>query len=321
MEEGTVKVLVTGSAGYIGSVLCPMLLHDGHEVTAVDHFMYGQRLSLASCCISPKFTLLKGNVRDISFISPIIKDADVIIPLAAVVGMPACEGSPFDAVSTNYHAVQWISSAVSKSQLIIYPNTNSAYGQMPEGSNEPLDENSPMKPLSVYAESKCNAEASVLEHENSLVFRLATVFGVSPRMRTDLLVNDITLRAVRDGGVFVFDPHARRNYIHVRDVADAFCWAIKRQADSGLRLSHRVFNLGHDDSNCTKWELCGKIQEHVPNFYFLTGPGADPDKRDYVISNDRLHRAGFVPKLSLDWGIVELLKLYRTWPSAVMGNV
>lgn len=304
------KILVTGAAGYIGSVLTPLLLTQGHEVTAVDNFRYGQHLALAEACRFSKFEVFNHDTRDYNFITPLVRDADIIIPLAALVGAPLCDRQPNDATSTNYHAIDWISSSVSKGQRIIYPNTNSGYGFMT--GNAPLTEESPQNPLSLYASAKQQAEEAVLHHENSVVFRLATVFGASPRMRTDLLVNDLVLRAVRDRSCTLYDPLARRNYVHVRDVARAFCWAIVN--------GWGVYNLGHDAANCTKQELCDYINEFTP-FHYHIGPGTDPDKRDYLISNQKLDDAGFETWYGLDDGIPELIKLYQSFPTTLWGNV
>jgi nucleoside-diphosphate-sugar epimerase len=319
-------VLVTGAAGYIGSVLCPALLQAGYSVIALDSFRYNQSLALAACCADPNFELIVGDVRDRRIYKPLLAKADVLIPLAAIVGMPACARSPDEAVQVNQHAVQWLSAAASKDQLIAFPNTNSAYGRMPEGRNEPLDEDSPRTPLSLYAETKCAAERAVLDHENSVCFRLATVFGASPRMRTDLLLTDFVLRAHRDGFVMLYDPDARRNFVSVHDVSDAFLWAIDRYVkDTGIIApdgsSHGpIFNLGHDGANVTKAQLVEVIARHVP-FRAVVGGGHDPDQRDYVISNARLRAAGFEARHTLDDGVQELLKLYAGFPQVQWGNV
>lgn len=328
------KICLTGAAGYIGSTLAPTLLAANHSVTAVDNFRYGpqQALALAACCANPNFELVRADVRDFRVMRELVKSADVVIPLAALVGAPLCDQYPDDATTTNRYAVEWLAAQVSKSQLIVYPNTNSGYGVM-SPSNAPLDETAPLTPISHYGRTKCAAERAVLDHPNSVVFRLATVFGASPRMRTDLLVNDFVLRAVRDRSCMIFQPNARRNFVHVRDVADAFAWAIikgigrKDYWSADAERAHRadvlgkVFNLGHDGANVTKAELCSKIADHVPDFQWYFGEGDDPDKRDYLISNERVRAAGFTPQRTLDDGIKELIKLYRSFPQTQYGNV
>lgn len=312
------RVLVTGAAGYIGSILTYELLKHGHSVDAVDNFRYGQHLALAGCIGHTRLNVhtCSMHTADMDYIK-LVRSADVIIPLAALVGEPLCSKDANQAWEINTLHIGCLVHELSNYQFIIYPNTNSAYGTMPaEGNNVPLTEDSPQNPLSTYAKTKCQAEDVVLQHPNSVVFRLATVFGASPRMRTDLLVNDFVLRAVRDHFVMLFSPSARRNFVHVRDVARAFLYAILHNTPDG----ERVFNLGHDGSNCTKLELCHKIREHV-NFEWAIGRGDDPDRRDYIISNERLRQAGFEALFTLDDGIKELVKLYASWPKSVMGNV
>lgn len=311
------RVLVTGAAGYIGSILTHELLKHGYFVDAVDDFRYGQHLALASCVGHTRLNVHVGRVTTSSDYWDLVNKADVIIPLAALVGEPLCRNNGREASEVNHRQIHELVRYANDDTLIIYPNTNSAYGTMPaEGNNVPLTEDSPQNPLSVYADTKCKAEDAVLQHPNSVVFRLATVFGASPRMRTDLLVNDFVLRAVRDNFVMLFSPNARRNFVHVQDVARAFHYVIMNNTPDG----ERVFNLGHDGSNCTKLELCHKIRQYV-DFEWAIGRGDDPDRRDYIISNERLRQAGFEAFFTLDDGIKELVKLYASWPKSVMGNV
>lgn len=261
---------------------------------------------------------------------------DVIIPLAALVGAPLCSRYVEEAVAVNRDAVTWLAQCAQPDQLIIYPNSNSAYGVMPDDNNVPLDEDAPQCPLSVYAETKCAAEVAVLRHPNSVVFRLATVFGASPRMRTDLLVNNFVLRAVQDRSLVLFEPNARRNYVHVRDVVEAFLWTIAAKTNEpeplqpiygnwwshGITDNNLIFNLGLDAANCTKRELCEVIKTRVPGFtYHVAEIGEDPDKRDYLVSSARLKHAGYEARRTLEEGIDELVKLYRGFPQHSWGNV
>lgn len=298
------KILITGGAGYIGSTLVPELLAKGHEVTVLDSFIFRQS-SLLNCCHSDKFTIVRGDCREESVVKPLMKEAEVIIPLAAMVGMPMCAREPITAKTVNQEAVEMICRLASPEQWILYPTTNSGYGIGQEGKF--CTEETPLNPISLYGESKMNAEVSVLEHENSLTFRLATVFGASARMRMDLLVNDFVYRAVYDKAVVIFEGHFKRNFIHIRDVARGFVYAI----DNFEKMKGRAYNLGLEDANLSKLELCGKIKEQIPRFVYLEAPiGEDPDKRDYIVSNKRILEAGFSPECSLDEGIEELIKCY-----------
>ena len=296
------KILVTGGAGYIGSVLVPLLLKKGHEVTVIDNFIYNDS-SLAGCCNLPGFNVIKGDVRDQSAFSQELASADVVIPLAAVVGAPACKARPTDSESINLGSTLALFDTVSPSQLIIMPTTNSAYGSGDD--NNYCDENSPLNPISQYAREKVAVEKALMERENSVSFRLATVFGVSPRMRNDLLVNDFVYRAVVDGFVVLYEPHFKHNYIHVFDVARAFCHAIEKAPS----MTGEVFNVGLSSANISKLELCDKIKKTTPNFiYPIEETQKDPDQRNYIVSNDKIEKTGFKPKVSLEAGIEELKK-------------
>lgn len=298
------KILVTGGAGYIGSVLVPMLLNEGHEVTVIDDFYYGQS-TLLDVCLNPNFTIIRGDVRDEILMKEQMKDKDYIIPLAAMVGFPLCEKDKTAAQTINYDAVKMITELRSKDQRIIYPCTNSGYG-IGQG-NSFCTEDTPMNPISLYGITKSNAEKAVLDAGNSLTFRFATVFGASPRMRIDLLVNDFVYRAVFDRTAVIFQGEFKRNYIHVRDAAGAFVFAI----NNFEKMEGRPYNCGLSSANLNKIELCEKIKEHIPGFVYLEAPvGEDPDKRDYIVSNERLEGCGWMPKYSLDDGIEELKKVY-----------
>jgi nucleoside-diphosphate-sugar epimerase len=312
------RVLVTGGAGFIGSILVPALLDEGYFVTVVDNFMYHNSLSLAACCTHSKFDVIRGDARDSRVIGPLLPKHDVVIPLAAIVGAPACDNDVSATLTTNIDAVELIINKLSADQWIIAPISNSGYGI---SSQDECTEESPLNPVSLYGKSKVEAEKAVLSHKNGISLRLATVFGMSPRMRRDLLVNDFVWRAVTDHAVTLFEAHFRRNYVHVRDVARAFIHALpipssKSKYPSSERyratMAPGAYNVGLSDANLSKAQLCEKIKEHVPGFVFWEAPvGEDADKRDYVVSNKKIEATGFRCLYSLDDGIRELAKGYR----------
>ena len=309
------KILVTGGAGYIGSVLTPTLLREGFAVTVLDNFLFGQA-PLLDCCLDPHFHVVRGDCRDRATVEKLVKDADVIIPLAAVVGAPACKLDATAATSTNLDAVKLLLSLRSKDQRILLPNTNSGYGIGDKGSF--CTEQSPLRPISLYGKTKVQAEAAVLDAGNAVTFRLATVFGLSPRMRLDLLVNDFVYRAVHDRAVVVFEGHAKRNYIHIRDVCRAFVHALQ----SFDRMKNEAYNVGLSDANLSKLELCAEIRKQVPGFVFLEAPiGEDPDKRDYIVSNEKIERTGFRTAYGLADGVRELIKGYTILRNGKYSNV
>ncbi len=311
----TQHILVTGAAGYLGSVLCEHLLDAGYQVTAYDNLMYTQN-TLFHLVNNPNFDFVRADARDETALKSQLKQVDVIIPLAAIVGAGACDRSPWDARSTNYEAIALLNQLRSTTQLVVYPNTNSGYGTT--SGDVYCTEDSPLEPISLYGRTKVDAENLLLDSENTITMRLATVFGASPRMRLDLLVNHFTYAAVTDGYIVIFEKDFKRNYIHVRDVADAFLHCIQNAA----AMVGRPYNVGLDDANLSKEELANKIQEYVPNFYLHFAPiGSDPDKRNYVVSNQRLREAGFEAQRSLDTGIQELLKLYRMFGRHQFKNV
>jgi nucleoside-diphosphate-sugar epimerase len=296
------KVLVTGGAGYIGSVLVPDLLNRGYKVTVVDNFMYKQT-SLTTSIRNSNFKLVFGDVRDESLMKEEISKADVLIPLAAIVGAPACDKDPVLAKSINRDSILWLIKHLSKDQRIIMPTTNSAYGS---GEKDNFcDENSPLKPLSLYAKDKVIVEKALMEFSNSTSFRLATVFGLSPRMRLDLLVNNFVYRAVSDGFIIIFEGHFKRNYIHVLDVVQAFNLALEEH----LKFRGEIFNVGLSEANISKLKLCELIKESLPSFTFMEAPlGKDPDQRNYIVSNAKIENLGFRPRVSLKNGLEELTK-------------
>ena len=309
------KILVTGGAGYLGSTLVPQLLADGHSVTVIDNFMF-RPTSLAECCHYDAFDVVRWDCRDERVMAGLISKHDAIIPLAALVGAPLCNRDELGAVSTNRDAVRLICRLASKQQRVLMPVTNSGYGIGQPGV--PCTEESPLKPISLYGTTKVEAEAAVLERENSISFRLATVFGMSPRMRLDLLVNDFVYRAVTDRAVVIFEGHFKRNFIHVCDVTRAFQHGL-----ANFDTMHgRAYNVGLEEANLTKLELCAVIQKQLPDFVFLEAPiGEDPDKRDYVVSNQRILSTGWAPKWDLDRGIRELIKGYRILRNSAYANV
>ena len=309
------NILVTGGAGYLGSIMVPDLLYEGHKVTVIDNFMYKQ-ISLNHLCAHPNFDVVKGDVRIESDMLPLLKNADIIIPLAALVGAPLCKADPVGADSTNKVAIYNMMNHVSKEQIIIMPTTNSAYGSGDE--NNFCTEESPLNPISKYAIDKVEVEKKLMEHSNAISYRLATVFGMSPRMRIDLLVNDFVYRAVYDKFVVLFESHFKRNYIHVRDVARAFVHAI-HNIDT---MKQNIYNVGLSNANVSKKELCEAIKTFVPEFTIVDAPvGIDPDQRNYIVSNDKLEATGFSPKYSLETGVQELIKGYRMVKNTKYGNI
>ena len=311
----TYRILVTGGAGYLGSTMVPELLSAGHHVTVVDNFMFGQS-SLNHVCYHPNFSVVKGDVRIASIMSPLIKKADLIIPLAALVGAPMCSQDPVGATTTNHDAIVAMLSMLSKQQIILMPTTNSAYGS--GDAQNFCTENSPLKPISQYAIEKVKVEQLLMEHENAISFRLATVFGMSPRMRIDLLVNDFVYRAVYDRCVVLFEGNFKRNYIHVRDVSRVFQHAISHYD----AMKGQIYNVGLSDANVSKAELCEVIRRKLPHFVSLDAPlGKDPDQRNYIVSNAKIEATGYRPAMSLEKGIEELIKGFTMLKNTRYGNV
>jgi nucleoside-diphosphate-sugar epimerase len=308
------SVLVTGGAGYLGSILTPELLAAGHRVTVLDNFMYSQN-SLAHLCANADFYVVNGDARAPDTLSQLLPRADVVIPLAALVGAPLCKKDPIAATTTNRDAIATLCKMLSPSQRVVMPTTNSGYGIGEPGKF--CTEETPLRPMSLYGRDKVAAEQIVLGRENAVSLRLATVFGMSPRMRIDLLVNDFVHRAVTDRFVVLFEAHFKRNYVHIRDVARVFLHTI----DNFDRMRGHAYNVGLSDANLSKAELCERIKAQVAEFVYLEAPiGGDPDKRDYIVSNARIEATGYRTKYPLDDGIRELIKGFRMIRNAVYAN-
>lgn len=309
------KILVTGGAGYLGSVLVPTLLQEGHEVTVLDNFLYHQA-SLLEICHHPGLSILRGDVRDGRLLSKALAQADVVLPLACLTGAPLCERDPVQARQVNLEAVLAILKGRGREQRVIFPTTNSGYGVGQEGIH--CTEETPLRPISTYGRLKVEAEKAVLDAGNSVTLRLATAFGVSPRMRLDLLVNDFVYRGVTDGFLVLFQAHFKRNFIHVRDIARAFLHVLKNFE----KMKGQPYNVGLSDANLSKRELCEEIKKQIPRFYFTEAEvGEDPDQRNYIVSNEKIERSGFSPKVSLPQGIGELIKGYQVIRRAGYANV
>jgi nucleoside-diphosphate-sugar epimerase len=311
----SMHILVTGGAGYLGSIMVPDLLNAGHKVTVLDNFLYRQA-SLNHVCHHPNFSVVKGDIRVEGTVAALMKKADVIIPLAALVGAPLCTLDPVGATTVNHDAIAMMLRHLSNSQIVLMPTTNSAYGT--GDRNNFCSEESPLRPISLYAKEKVEVEKALMQHANAISFRLATVFGMSPRMRIDLLVNDFTYRAVHDRFVVLFESSFKRNYVHVRDVSRVFQHALANFE----RMKGQIYNVGLSDANVSKRELCERIGQQVPEFVVMEAPmGKDPDQRDYVVSNAKIEASGFKTAFSLDAGIAELIKGYTMLKNSLYGNV
>jgi nucleoside-diphosphate-sugar epimerase len=297
------KVLITGGAGYLGSVLTEILLNNGYQVTVLDNLIYKQT-SVAPFSYNKNFKFILGDVTIESTLKPLVESHDVIIPLAAIVGMPACKANPEMTVKVNYEQVRNITEWMTNKQKLVIPNTNSQYGS----SSETITEDSPFKPLSLYAETKCDAEKAVLDSGNGIVLRLATVFGMSYRMRMDLLVQDFVYKALNDGYLVLFESHFIRNYIHIRDVANTFLFMIENYE----KCNNNAFNVGLSAANLTKFELAQAIQKYVPDLVIVQNEfKKDFDQRNYLVSNNKLESQGWLPKFTLEDGIQELIEGYQ----------
>ena len=308
------RVLITGGGGYLGSVLAPLLLREGYAVTVLDSFIYDQD-SLLNCCSDSRFRVIRGDCRSEKTLAAALEGQDIVIPLAAIVGFPACDADETAAVSVNYEAIKTLLALRSPSQKVIFPCTNSGYG-IGQGAAVCTEE-SPITPVSLYGRTKMMAESAVLAAGNSVTFRFATLFGASGRMRTDLLVNDFVYRAVTDRAVVLFEGGNVRNFLHVSDAARAFLFAI----DHFDLMNGQTYNCGLSDTNLTKIELCERIREHVPGFVYKEDAiNEDPDKRNYFVSNAKIEALGFRTQKTLDDGIEELIKVYSIISKRKYGN-
>jgi len=311
----TMKILITGGAGYIGSLLTPALLQAGHQVTVLDNFLFRQN-SLTDCCGYDRFEIIRGDCREEPLLKELLREADVIIPLAALVGAPLCEKDKIGTRTTNLEAIQLLCKLAGREQRILLPVTNSGYGIGEPGKF--CTEETPLRPISQYGITKVEAEKVVLSRENSITFRLATIFGMSPRMRMDLLVNDFVYRALHDGALIVFEGHFKRNYIHIRDVVRVFEFGI----GNFETLRGQPYNVGLNEANLSKLELCAEIKKLIPAFVYLEAPvGNDPDRRDYIVSNARLAQTGFKTEWPLDRGIRELIKGFTILRNTRYSNI
>ena len=309
------KILVTGGAGYIGSILVPLLLNKDNEVVVIDNFRY-QQTSLLDYCYNENLTIIRGDCRNKELIENLIKKVDIVIPLACLVGAPICNRYPEDAKTINYDSIKMILDFMSKDQKMIFPSTNSGYGI---GKNDVYcTEENALNPISLYGRLKVGIEKIILDRGNSISFRLATVFGVSPRMRLDLLVNDFTYKAYKEGVLVLFESHFKRNYLHIRDVAKAFIHCL----DNFHNMEGNAYNIGLSDANLSKLELSNVIKKHIPNLVIIESEiGQDIDKRDYIVSNEKVERTGYYPDFSLDMGIKELIKCFQIIDYNLFGNI
>jgi nucleoside-diphosphate-sugar epimerase len=297
------KILITGGAGYLGTIIIESLLNEGHDVTVLDNLLYKQT-SLLPFTYNKKLKIIIDDVRNESLLKKLVESSDIIIPLAAIVGMPACNANPQMTIDVNYKQIANIVKWIGKNQMILVPNTNSQYGS----STEIITEESSFKPLSLYAETKCDAEKAVLDSGNGITLRLATVFGSSYRMRLDLLVNDFTYKAFNDGYLVLFESHFIRNYIHIRDVANTFLFMINNYHD----CNNNSFNVGLSNANYTKLELAQKIKNFLPELVIVQNEfKKDLDQRNYMVSNAKLESKGWRAEYTLDDGIEELIKGYK----------
>ena len=309
------KILITGGAGYIGSKLVTKLLSAGNIVTVVDVLKFSSK-SLNHVFSHKNFYFIKGDVRQKKLMKKLINKNEFIIPLAALVGAPLCEKNKKEAIQVNLDSIKHLTELIKKKKKkIIYLTTNSGYGI--GAKNKYCDENSPLNPISLYGRTKVQAEKFVMSYKNSIGFRLATVFGYSYRMRTDLLVNDFVYRSLHDKKLVLFEPHFRRNYIHIEDVVDAIIYSIK----NFNKLKSQVYNLGLSSANLTKYMLAKKIKKKLKFLKIkIVHNKKDPDQRDYYVSNKKIEKRGFKARTSIDIGISELIEVFSHSKEKIINN-
>ena len=309
------KILITGGAGYIGSTLTRILLDQGYTITVLDSLLFNQS-SLLDCCYEARFDFVQGDICDYDLIRKLIAESDIVIPLAAIVGAPACKRNPSLTRLVNYDAHLNIVKNLSQDQKILFPTTNSGYGIGEK--DKYCTEETPLRPISEYGRTKVEVEKAFLDKGNAITFRLATVFGMSPRMRMDLLVNDFVYRSLKDRCLVLFEEHFRRNYILIRDVAKAFLFGIENYE----KMKGEPYNIGLSSANLPRRQLAEKIKEYVPGLYIHSAEiGEDPDKRDYIVSNDKIESIGWRPEFSLELGIQELIKGYNIIRPNIYANI
>lgn len=308
------NILITGGGGYIGSMLSTELINLGYKVTVIDLLKYDKG-SLDHLYFNKNFTFINEDVRNSKILKKHVKKNEFIIPLAALVGAPLCEKNKKDAISINFEAIKKILKSLKKKNKLIYLTTNSGYGIGEK--NKFCDEKSLLKPISLYGQTKCDAESEVMKFKNTISFRLATVFGASYRMRSDLLVNNFVQRAIDQNYIDVFEPQFRRNFIHIRDVVKGIVFSIKNFD----KLKSEVFNLGLSSANITKIDLVKKIKKQIKTLKIkVVKNKSDPDKRDYFVSNRKIEKKGFIADVSLDQGIKELIHVFRNNKSKIVNN-
>ena len=295
---GQKNILVTGGAGYIGSVLVPELLKLDHKVTVYDSLLFGGN-GLLPHFKNPNFTFINGDIRDTSKLVKSSKDKDVIIHLAAIVGYPACSKNPKLTTEVNLDATIRFADAIKDDQYILFGSTGSNYGAV----KDICTEETPLNPLSLYGETKTEAEKYLMKNCNTTAYRFATAFGLSPRLRLDLLVNDFVSKSIRDKYIVVYESHFMRTFIHVHDIARSFIHAI----DNQNKLSGEVFNVGSNKMNCSKKQICEYIKNEVDYYLHLADFGKDIDERNYVVSYDKISKTGFDTTISIEGGIKELV--------------